>query len=47
MTHGRFRRNVDHLVSATADVDPLTGQPVMSGIPVRVERVEAAAAVPV
>jgi len=36
LTHGWADPNVDHLVSATDDVDPLTGQPVMTGIPVTV-----------
>ncbi len=34
LTHGWIRPNVDHLVSRTEDIDPMTGQPVMSGIPV-------------
>ena len=34
MTHGRAAANVARLVSATHEVDPLTGQPVMSGLSV-------------
>jgi anaerobic selenocysteine-containing dehydrogenase len=39
LTHGWTRPNVDHLVSRTASIDPLTGQPVMSGIPVDISPV--------
>jgi anaerobic selenocysteine-containing dehydrogenase len=34
LTHGWTRPNVDHLVSRTCGIDTMTGQPVMSGIPV-------------
>jgi anaerobic selenocysteine-containing dehydrogenase len=41
MTHGWTRPNVDDLVSRTDDIDPLTGQPAMSGIPVSIEPIVA------
>jgi anaerobic selenocysteine-containing dehydrogenase len=36
LTHGRLAANVARLVSGTTDVDPLTGQPRMTGLPVEV-----------
>jgi anaerobic selenocysteine-containing dehydrogenase len=36
MTHGWTHRNVDRLVDRVNEIDPLTGQPVMTGIPVTI-----------
>jgi predicted molibdopterin-dependent oxidoreductase YjgC len=37
MTHGWTAPNVDDLIDRRANVDPLTGQPAMSGVPVDIE----------
>jgi hypothetical protein len=42
LTHGWTHPNVDHLVSRTQDIDPETGQPVMTGIPVDISIVSPA-----
>jgi anaerobic selenocysteine-containing dehydrogenase len=42
LTHGWTDPNVDHLVSRTQEIDPMTGQPVMTGIPVDVSTVNPA-----
>jgi anaerobic selenocysteine-containing dehydrogenase len=38
LAHGWFDVNVAQLISSREPIDPLTGQPVMSGIPVRISR---------
>jgi anaerobic selenocysteine-containing dehydrogenase len=45
MTHGFVTTNVNRLTSPVELVDPLTGQPVISGIPVELEPIREAAAV--
>lgn len=39
MSHGWFEANVSHLTSSSIDVDPLTCQPPMTGIPVRIRAI--------
>ncbi len=39
MTHGRTELLVSHLISTTVDVDPMTGMPHASGVPVELIRV--------
>jgi hypothetical protein len=41
MTHGWTAPNVDELVDRCGDVDPLTGQPAMSGLSVGIVPIAA------
>jgi anaerobic selenocysteine-containing dehydrogenase len=40
VNHGRADANVGALTSATVDVDPLTGMPMATGVPVELRRDE-------
>ncbi|CAN5790025.1 molybdopterin oxidoreductase family protein [soil metagenome] len=43
VTHGRGGAGVAHLTSRTVDVDPLTGMPLASGVPILLTRVDSPA----